>query len=100
MEQKILKQIREASDSSCLCIENHFLFQIPDSIQREIQSLPQLKTLSFANCKLKSLENLPELENLKELNLNDNKIEDAQLPHILKFKKLKYLQLAGNLIEE
>ena len=52
--------------------------------------------LSINSSQLKSLENMPSLPVLKRLELNDNKLSDADLEHLTQYKELQVLKLGGN----
>lgn len=59
----------------------------------------QLEYLSLNNIGLTSLKGFPKLENLKKLELSDNKIADG-LNHLTGCAGLEYLALSGNKIKD
>ncbi len=73
MEKRLLSEIDEQiEEGNEILIEGHTIFDIPESVGKYIEQYTDLKVLGFIGCKLKSLKNLPVMENLRELNLEEN----------------------------
>uniref|UniRef100_U5EZR7 Putative microtubule binding protein n=1 Tax=Corethrella appendiculata TaxID=1370023 RepID=U5EZR7_9DIPT len=69
------------------------------SIEGLTDEFTALETLSMINVGLKSLKNFPKLQNLKKLELSDNRVSNG-LSTLIECPKLTHLNLSGNAIKD
>ena len=66
--------------------------------EKELVTLPNLKTLKLNNCKIKDISRLKFFSDLETLELDDNKIEKSK--HLNDFKKLNYFSIKNNPLKD
>jgi len=61
-----------------------------------LEEFTNVAILSFTNTKITSLNNLPDLEQLRRIELNGNGLAGSQLVHLLKYKNLHTIKFSDN----
>ena len=70
--------------------------KIDDELKKKLESIEEILCLSFNNCGLTFLENMPDIKSLVRLELMDNKFAGEQLSYLKKYTSLQSLSLANN----
>uniref|UniRef100_A0A5F9C5G0 Acidic leucine-rich nuclear phosphoprotein 32 family member n=1 Tax=Oryctolagus cuniculus TaxID=9986 RepID=A0A5F9C5G0_RABIT len=86
------EEVTELVLDNCLCVNGE--------IEGLKDTLKQLEFLSMANVELRSLAQLPSLNKLQKLELNDNIISGGLEVLAEKCRNLTYLNLSGNKIKD
>jgi Leucine-rich repeat (LRR) protein len=63
-----------------------------------LEGLSQLRFLSLTACALRSLASLPKLPLLEQMDLTSNQLDDLELQHLGKYRRLKVVNLPDNQI--
>ncbi len=81
MNTKLKTLIQNTIDNNNkrIVIENQRLFNITPELSTLILKNTKCNSLTFTNCKLKTLDNFPTIKALKELNLGDNLLRDESI---------------------
>ena len=69
---------------------------ITDEVKSYLENFKSLEELSMVDCKLNSLNNLPDLPNLIKIDLSDNHLKNEDLKELLKYKNLQELRMVNN----
>lgn len=81
-----------------LVLECEEIINISEDDKKFMENFTKVQKLSIISCKLKSLENFPELPALERIELSDNKISGT-LEVLAQYPELKVIKLAGNKIK-
>ena len=65
-----------------------------------LEKYQHAKTLSFISCQLKSLNNLPNIPSIEEVQLSDNHLNGKELTNLMLYPKLSKIKLCNNPIKE
>ena len=74
--------------------------KITDEVRRAVEGLKDLVSLSMNNCKLATLANFPNCENLVRLELIENKFPASDIKFLVGLKQLQSLSLGNNSIND
>ncbi|CAI2371131.1 unnamed protein product [Moneuplotes crassus] len=85
-------------DFTSLVIEAEDIIEFTEEDKKYLENFPKMINLIIISCKLKSLKNLPDCEDLQRLELSDNNIS-GDLKALSKYPNLKNLKLCGNKIK-
>ena len=69
---------------------------ISDEDKTFLEMFTECTNLSFNNCQLRSLDNMPKLAKLIRFELSDNKIEKIPKDFCIGLENLQTLKIAGN----
>jgi hypothetical protein len=64
--------------------------------KKYLEEFVNVELLSFTNTELKALTNLPDLPDLKRIELSQNDLSGAELKHLLKYDQLHTIKYADN----
>ena len=101
MSSKVIKMIDEAieaDDVDEIVLDENELNEISPELKKKLESIEGISTLSLNNCKLKSLNNFPNLPSLIRLELMNNEFSAADLKHIAVLAELQSLSISDNTI--
>lgn len=101
MSSKVIKMIDEAieaDDVDEIVLDENELNEITPELKKKLESIEGISTLSLNNCKLKSLNNFPNLPSLIRLELMNNEFPAADLKHIAVLAELQSLSISDNTI--
>ena len=101
MEGQLRERVERllAKEPESLSLDGARLNAFPEQLGQLLAERRELRALSLANCRLRSLAGLPRQPGLRELNLSDNLLGDAELPALLRLEGLSYLMLSGNRLQ-
>ncbi|CAI2374923.1 unnamed protein product [Moneuplotes crassus] len=85
-------------DFTALVVEAEDIIELTEEDKKFLENFTKVTNLSIVSCKLKSLNNFPDFENLERLELADNNIAGG-LGALSKYPNLKNLKLCGNKIK-
>lgn len=74
--------------------------KITEDNQKEIESCSKLKVLCFNFCKLSTLDNLPNISTLEEIQLSDNFLSGKELQKLKIYPHLTKLKICNNKIDK
>ena len=83
-----------------LSLDGHFIGVITPEIKNYLEKFINTEELSMSFCKLYSLDNLPELPNLKKIELNDNFLDEKEFIKLKKYPLLSEIFFANNKVKE
>mmetsp|Transcript_30294 Transcript_30294/g.29796 ORF Transcript_30294/g.29796 Transcript_30294/m.29796 type:complete len:102 (+) Transcript_30294:30-335(+) len=79
-------------DFTALVVEAEDIIELTEEDKKFLENFTKVTNLSIVSCKLKSLNNFPDFENLERLELADNNIAGG-LGALSKYPNLKNLKL-------
>lgn len=93
---KTIDDAIKANDTDEIILDDIKIAEISPELKKKLESLEEVSVLSLNNCKLRTLVNFPQIQNLIRLELMENNFPASELKHIATLKDLQSLSLSDN----
>lgn len=95
---KMIDEAIEADEVDEIVLDETEVSEFTPELKKKLESIEGISTLSLNNCKLKSLNNFPNLPSLIRLELMNNSFPASDLKHIAALADLQSLSISDNTI--